>query len=416
MEVFLDKTRFRVLNAGRRWGKTILAVNELLRSSIEYPGSLNWYVAPTYRQAKMIAWEMCKRLIPKELIESTNEVDLSIKLINKSRIELRGAENEDSLRGVGLNFAVLDENAMMKRHVWPTIIRPMLADTKGGALFISTPRGKDSFWELWVKGQRGEDGYKSWTFKTEDNPFIDRQEVDDAKKELSDRFFKQEFEASFEDYTGLIWPEFNESEHVHDPFTIPAGWSRRGAIDTAISGITAAIKGAIDYNGCLWIYSEYYESDKRVSEIAPKIKENGVKWYIDPASQGQYSQREGRLYSLYDEFRDHGIVCESGENNVDYGINRVAEAFKASKIRIFSTCKNLIHEIQLYHWAEDRIGNTGLLKPTPYKEQDHLCDCLRYVIASRPKSSTEPGEELNPNSAYGRLMARRKNTNQEVYH
>lgn len=413
MIVFQDQARFRVLNAGRRWGKTILAVNELLRSSIENQGSLNFYIAPTYRQAKLICWELIKKIIPRELIEATNEVDLSVRLINSSKIELKGAENEDSLRGVGLHFAVLDEHAMMKSHVWPTIIRPMLTDKKNSrALFISTPRGKDSFFEMWLKGQRREDGYKSWTFKTIDNPFIEASEVEAAQKELPDRYFRQEYEASFEDFSGLIYPEFNES-HIVDPFKIPAHWNKVGAIDTALKGVTGALKSASDEDGYLYIYDEYYEADKRVSEVAPQIKETNVKWLIDPASAGQFTNRDGNLYSLYNEYADHGINPRTAENDVEAGINRTAEAFKSNKLKIFSTCKKLIWELERYHWCEDKSGASGVFDPKPYKENDHLCDCLRYIIMSRVKKSDEYEPTQNPNSAWNRMLERRKQRQQE---
>ena len=109
MKIFEDETRFRILSAGRRFGKTVLAVNELLKSAVNTPRSLNWYVAPTYKQAKMIAWKMLLDYVPRTMIAKTNETELSVTLVNGSEICLKGAENEDSLRGVGVTFCVLDE-------------------------------------------------------------------------------------------------------------------------------------------------------------------------------------------------------------------------------------------------------------------------------------------------------------------
>jgi len=392
MKVHQDPARFRVLVAGRRFGKTTLAIDELIERALQSKHPC-WYVAPTYKQAKMIAWEMLLSKLPKELIASKNEVELEVKMIVGAPICLKGADNEDSLRGAGLAFVVLDEYAMMKQNVWQEIIRPMLTDTKGKALFIGTPAGKNSLFELYLKGQRKEDGFSSYRFGTVDNPFIDPAEVADAKKQLNAIYYRQEYEASFEDYTGLIYPEFNVNAHVIEPHYVDKLFPRIGAIDPAISGTTAAIKAYINEDGVITIYSEFYEPLKRVSEIVPEISEQDVDWFIDPASAAKNVMRDGKLYSLYDEYSEYGIMARPAENDVNAGINHVAEMFKAGKIRIFSSCKNLIHELERYHWSEEKETSGGILTPKPYKARDHACDALRYMCMSRP-GSYSPGDNM----------------------
>src|SRR3990167_1411657 len=139
-QVFSDPARFVILSAGRRFGKTVLALIDLLSVAFAKEKSRCWYVAPTYKQAEMIAWKMLQDMVPKEAIRKKNEVKLEIILINGSEISLKGADNEDSLRGVGLDYVILDEYAGMKPNVWQEIIRPMLSDRQGGALFIGTPK------------------------------------------------------------------------------------------------------------------------------------------------------------------------------------------------------------------------------------------------------------------------------------
>lgn len=368
--ILIDDSRFRVLVAGRRFGKTILALTEILKHAEQK--SKIWYIAPTYKQAELIAWKMLQDMIPRELVSHKNEVKLQLDLINGSEISLKGADNEDSLRGVGLNFVVLDEYAMMKSSVWYTIVRPMLTDTKGKALFIGTPQGKNSLWEFYVKGQRGDDEFKSWCYRTIDNPYIDPEEVEKAKQELPDRQFKQEYEASFEDYVGLVYPEFNK-EHIIDPFYLPTSYPRVGAIDTAVTGTTGVLKAAIDEDGVLFIYYEYYEANKRVSEVAEAIKEDNVRWFIDPQAHEKQVTKHEKLSSLYDEYGDCGIHPTNAQKDVYAGINRVGELLKSGKIKIFSTCKNLIWELERYHWSEMSEGITGERKPLPYKKDDHLC-------------------------------------------
>ncbi len=396
--VYTNQARFKVLVAGRRFGKTILALISLLTQALSQQESLKWYLSPSYRQSKMIAWRLLKKLVTPSIKADFNESELSLYLPhNGSIIELKGADNEDSLRGPGLGSKyakgslgiAIDEFATIYNNwaVWNEVIRPMLTDNKAGALFIGTPKGKDALFELFLRGQRDEPGWQSWQFKTVDNPYIDPEEVAEAKRAMPERYFRQEYEASFEDYVGLIWPEFTR-DHIIKPHYVQQAYNLVGAIDPAVTGTTAALKAAIDEEGNLIVYDELYEANKRVSEACEAIQESDVYWLIDPSSKAKHREKEGDLYSLYDEYRDNGIVAYPAENDVDAGINRVGEYFKQGKIKIFSSCTNLIRELERYHWAELKQAITGEQRAKPYKKDDHLCDCLRYIIMSRP-SETE---------------------------
>ena len=198
-EVWQDKSRFRVLVAGRRFGKTTLAINELLMSSLKYEGSLNWYVAPTYKQAKQIAWRMLKQTVPPEVIAKTNESELSMNLVNGSTIELKGCDTPDSLRGVGVSFVVVDEFASIPdgESLWAEVLRPMLIDTSGRGLFIGTPKGLNAFYTMYEKGEKEIDGFKSFRFTSYDNPYLKKEEIDALKGELHPTAFEQEVMTSF---------------------------------------------------------------------------------------------------------------------------------------------------------------------------------------------------------------------------
>lgn len=392
--VFNDPARFIVIAAGRRFGKTVLALMKVIKVALEIPKASIWIVCPTYRQAEMIAWKMLFEMIPSQLIKSKNEVKLLIVLINGSEVSLKGADNEDSLRGVSLDFVVMDEYGDMKPNVWQEIIRPMLSDRIGKALFIGTPKGKNHFWELWMRGQRKENNFSSYAFKTEDNPYISRSEIKEAKSQLNERYFRQEYEASFEDYTGLIWPEFEQGRHVIEPIELPRHWEKVGSLDPAVTGTTASLQAAIDEDGNLFIFSEYYEQNKRASEVAEVIRGKVDTIYGDPAGKHKAISKNGALFSLFDEYADNGIYLIPAQNDVAAGINRVAEYFKAGKIKIFSNCKNLIHELERYHWSEERETSHGIIEPKPYKSLDHACDCLRYLVMSRSEASKPEEKKL----------------------
>jgi Terminase large subunit, T4likevirus-type, N-terminal len=166
--VFVCRDRFRVLVAGRRFGKTFLALTELVQAAWE-PGRMAWYVAPTYKQAKRIAWGRLKALTKPYWAGAPNETDLSVRLTTGGTIALRGANDYDSLRGEGLDFVVLDEFASMQPAAWSQVLRPSLSDRQGKALFIGTPQGYNHFYELYEKAKSQPDwaAFKFTTVKVE---------------------------------------------------------------------------------------------------------------------------------------------------------------------------------------------------------------------------------------------------------
>src|SRR3990167_10688943 len=163
-EVWNDKHRFKVICAGRRWGKSTLAITSALTVMASKPNSICAVIAPTYQQAKDIYWRdplKIPSLIPQDAILKKNDSELFIQLKDvNSYLYLRGSDRPDTLRGLRYDFAVLDEYASMKANVWEQIIQPALLDSGGNAMFISTPFGYDKFYKIWKKGQDGKD--KDW--------------------------------------------------------------------------------------------------------------------------------------------------------------------------------------------------------------------------------------------------------------
>lgn len=209
-EIFDDDARFKVVAAGRRFGKSYLAGvllfveaarNTKIRSDgaeIDLALEEVFYVAPTFDQGKRIMWPLLKEL-GTQLIRQKYENTGTLELINGRRISIKGSDRPDTLRGIGLSYVVLDEYAFMKEEVWEQIIMPALARAEGGALFIGTPDGKNHFYELWLRGLSGEfPDWKSWHFPSIENPFLMEKEIEDAKQRMSNERFKQEMEASFE--------------------------------------------------------------------------------------------------------------------------------------------------------------------------------------------------------------------------
>lgn len=196
-EVINDTSRFKVIAAGRRCGKTHFAAVTLILAALDgKPGGV-MYVGPTQGLARDLLWDKLFELAG-EIIESSNVNNLEVVLAGGNKIALKGSDRPDTLRGYSLKHLVLDEFAFHKEGVFDTILRPALADRKGTCLFISTPEGRNSFYDVYMNGIEGKRDWKSWHLTTHDNPLIDPEELVHAKETMAGWQYRQEFEASFD--------------------------------------------------------------------------------------------------------------------------------------------------------------------------------------------------------------------------
>ena len=206
-EVIEAKERFKVVAAGRRCGKSRLAAWMLIINALQTERGHVFYVAPTQGQARDIMWGVLLELAH-PIISGSHVNNMQIKLINGTTISLKGADRPDTMRGVSLKFLVMDEYADMKPSVWEEVLRPALADQKGSALFIGTPKGRNHFFDLYKYADLEDDvTYKAWHFTSYDNPLLDPEEIDTAKQSMSSYAFRQEFMASFEALGSEIFKE-----------------------------------------------------------------------------------------------------------------------------------------------------------------------------------------------------------------
>ena len=234
----MSQARNRIVNAGRRFGKTFLAKTELETQAVNVPDSVSWYVAPTYRQAETILWQALKASIPRGYIKDKDETDLTIILKNRALIALRGADNPDSLRGPGLDFLVRDEAAFQKPNVWG-ILRPMLSDTGGRSLTISTPAGFNHFYDQYAAA-KSKPNWEAFQFTTLDGGNVSAEEIEEARGELDERTFRQEYLASFEALTGRVYYAYDRDKNAKALEDIPGAPLLVG-MDFNVDPMTAAI-------------------------------------------------------------------------------------------------------------------------------------------------------------------------------
>ena len=296
-DVFNDSSRFKVVAGGRRLGKSRLSAITLLIEGLNCPeGSAVMYIAPTLGMARTIMWELLHEL-GRDVIKSSHQNNLEILLINGRRILVRGADNPDSLRGVSLTYVVLDECAFVKEDTWQKIIRASLADRKGRALFISTPSGRNWFYDIYKLGlDETDEEWRSWHFTTKDNETIDPKEIDAAERTLSSFAFKQEYLSSFDNAGSDVFKE---------------EWFK-----TAPAPKYGDYVIAIDLAGFEEVGKNAGAAKNRLDETAiaiVKIEDNG-NWFVERIDHGRWDimQTAVKILKAIREFKPVSTGIERG--------------------------------------------------------------------------------------------------------
>ncbi len=378
-QIAIDLHRFRVLCCGRRFGKTTLAIDQIKGCAAHGPKRIA-YIAPTFQQARDIAWEELKRDCHKAAIQ-INETRLEIRLANKygseSLIVLRGWEAIETLRGQKFDLIVLDEVASMRNFwiQWQEVIRPTLTDTKGEAIFISTPKGFDHFYDLYNMENKDKD-YKSFHFTTYDNPHVPSDEVDKAKDELTEDRFAQEYLADFRKTEGLVYKEFDRELHLFEEPGFEGeefvSIKKFGGVDFGFTNPAAALTIKKDKDSNYWVTEEWYERKQTDTQIADYVA--ALKWnecYPDPESASGVEELKRRKVNVRDVIKNR--------DSIRNGISTVRELFKSNRLYIHNSCKNLIWELETYSYGEKKADRNET--ENPVKENDHAVDALRYALS-----------------------------------
>jgi predicted phage terminase large subunit-like protein len=295
-EVFADTTRFKVVAAGRRTGKSRLAAWMLILAALDKQSGQVFYVAPTQGQARDIMWDTLLEL-GKPVIKSSHINNLQLTLINGAKISLKGADRPETMRGISLKFLVLDEYADMKPSVFEQILRPALADQKGKALFIGTPMGRNHFYDLYTYADTEEDEtYRAWHYTSYDNPRLDPAEIGAAKKSMSSYAFRQEFMASFEAMGSEIfkedWIQFDKEEPSIGDYYI--------AVDLAgfedVTSISQGRKSRLDSTAI----------------VVAKVSEEG--WWVADIIHGRWDLNEtaNKIFQAVAKYEPVAVGIEKG--------------------------------------------------------------------------------------------------------
>ena len=374
-EIIKHPAKRKVLVAGRRFGKSYLSLMWLLSRKIE-PNERRWIITPTYRQGKTTTWKLL-RTIFRDYDAQVNESELLVKLPNGAEIAIKGSEQENNLRGAGIDMVCLEEYSYIKPHVWEEIIYPMLTTTDGDALFIGTPNGYDHLYDAYMLGQGKSIDWKSWQFTTIDGGYVPEKEIEKAKSMMDERTFKTEFLASFETTGNRAAYNFNRQIHVKqtDQRTNRLAWRIDFNVDFMSSCLIMIFGDSIHYLDEIRLTnSNTEEMAKEMRKIAPNIPV-----YPDAAGSARSTSSNRSDHGILKEF-SFQIVTKKANPPIIDRLNALNRMLKDANGRIRMTvdpkCVYLIKDLeQVQRTRDGKIDKSSDIKLT------HMLDACSYYIA-----------------------------------
>lgn len=395
-EIANCSTRFRVVVAGRRGGKTFLAMRELARYASQ-PNSVVWYLTGSRQQAKSLVWSKLKKKLAKlNWVVSTNESELTINLKNNSMICLKSAEQGDNLRGESLNFICMDEFCDLDLdEIWSQIIRPSLADKKGHALFIGTPKAANQGAKDLYDNYLTKKNWASFSYTTAEGGFVDADEIAQAREDLAPKVFQQEYEATWTVFAGVIFGEFGDHNvtEVRKPTESEPVFV---GIDFNTTPCVAVV-GRQTKTG-IEIYDEVVMENTNTQEMADEIRNryprNPITAFPDPAGVQRKTSAGGNTDIKILEMagfttryhRQHPLVRDriNAGNSLFY-----KRPDGSTRFTIDPRCKKTIGCLKNWAYKE------GTMVPDKNSGWDHACDALTYMVQflfpiTKPTTPTPP--------------------------
>jgi hypothetical protein len=418
-EVFQSKARFRILVAGRRFGKTYLALVEMLLAT-QGGNKLIWYVGPNDQQSKRIAWERLKAITRHSWAKRPNETELRIDLTCGSTLVVSGAFRPDSLRGEGLDFLVIDEFASLKPEAWTEVFRPALADRKGRALFIGTPLGRNHFYDQFEYAKTDPD-WETFQFTTAQGGLVDEAELRSAARELDPESYRQEFEAEFTSVgRHRAYYAFEREEHTQplnfEPL-YPLVWSLDFNVNPMCMLLMQRIGEVVN------VLEELVIQPDANTEAACELFQQSatryfgrVPFYQRPLTVEVYGDASGNHRRTAGVATDWMIVRQffarwthqysasfrtvSANPAVRDRVNCVNSRLRnnqgESRLLIDPRCKELIRDLEQVSWAVDTYGAATSDLDKSDRARTHASDALGYYLSQAFTMRPKVGEQSRP--------------------
>jgi len=376
-EIVKHPAKRKVLVAGRRFGKSHLSLMWLLQKEIQ-AGERRWIVTPTYRQGKATTWKLMRQIF-RDYDCQINESELLVRLPNDAEIAIKGAEQENNLRGAGLDMVVMEEYSYIKPHVWDEIIYPTLTTTDGSAFFIGTPNGYDHLYDAYLKGQSDDPDWKSWQYTTVDGGYVPEKEIEKAKAMMDERAFKTEFLASFETTGNRAAYNFDRSIHVKESkqLTNNLFWGLDFNVD-----YMSSVLGCEYSDGTIHYFKEIRLTNSNTEEMARAMKKIAPNIPTFPDSAGSARSTTSNR-SDHQILKDHGfqVIARKANPPIIDRLNALNRILKDANGKVRMTidprCVNLIKDLEQVQRSRDGKIDKSDIALT------HMLDACSYYIAYR---------------------------------
>lgn len=381
-----------VVPAGRRLGKTTYAGVRAFKKAYTKKMAEVRYIAPYLKQAKAIFWEPLKRIVPSCYVEKINESDLFIQLLNKSRIQLLGADNPNSLRGPGLDDAIFDEFADIDPTTWFEVIEPSLSDREGTAAFLGTPKGYNHFYDLYQLGLSGDPDWKSFSFTTAQGGRVKKSIIEKARHTLDIRVFRQEYEASFETLSGRMYDNFSREQWPKgnwDARIIDRGGTLIIGMDFNINPMSATVMQ--DAGGWPQVLDEIELFSSNTEEMAQEVRRRypARRIIICPDASGDSRSANAPAgQTSFTILRSHGfeIQADNDNPNVTDRINNVQSLLRSGsglrRVTIHPRCVKLTKSLEGLTYEQNKMKQSTN-KPNKKLGLDHMADAFGYPLWQR---------------------------------
>jgi hypothetical protein len=389
--VYLHPSRYRVVVAGRRSGKSFLSKHELYRAANSVEKGLVVYIAPTLKMAKQIMWRELLDSIPPEMISEINRTDMSLVLKSTgTMIRLFGAEVPDRLRGLSISFAIFDEAADITEEMWTKIVRPALADQQGDALFLGTPKvsaGSKWFYEAYCDGlDPGKKNWFSYTITTLNAGIVPQSEIEEAKRTMNPFVFRTEFEASFESPTGKVYQPFQRSTHVVSHIDDDGKCHLHLGLDFnrfPMSGVLMVKFLDAEGDECFCAVDEILLPNATIQRYADilseRFKGRNIIIYPDASGNQQHTSAGGNTNHSVLRGMGFRLVMPRRNPAVNDRVNTVNGAFLSasgkSRLFIHPRCKELITSLESLGFDDN-----GAIAKSAQSKYTHLPDALGYAV------------------------------------
>lgn len=390
--------RFTMVRAGRKFGKTTYARKKALEW-LAPPNSVVWYLNPTYKQGKLIAWADFKRMIPQEALKrKPNDTDLTITLKNGSELYLMGSDEPDSLRGPAPSGVIFEEMAQHKREVWHEVIRPNLVPKKAPALFIGTPKGynwmKDLEDEALASISRGEDDWAVFHYTIYDNPTLDIGEIEKARRDCDNpAVWSQEYMAEYESSVGRVFNSFSRERHVA-PIQVPHGVPCFRAVDWGMRDDSAALWGYLR-GGKLLVYREHLENGLPAKTQAQLVlNKTEPKETIEANIIGHDAVKTDvnmQGLSVLWHFQNAGVTpIKPSSKDKKASRSMLSQLIQENRLVIDPSCQKLIKQLLGYEWKDTVMEKTADGNDDAVDALHYLVELLQYKLFLTPHIEAVP--------------------------